>query len=185
MTIKIVTDSTCDLPPTLLAQYDIAVVPLYINIGEQSYLDDDRLPRAMFFQHLAQNDLPVTTAAPGPNVFFQIYRQLIIGGATGIISIHVAGTLSATWANACAAAKDITDVPVKVIDSHQLSLGTGFLAVTAANAAGAGYSLEQIVSRLTSQIPRTYLFAILNDLDFLARSGRANHLLARADDQVA
>jgi DegV family protein with EDD domain len=179
MTIKIVTDSTCDLPPALIAQYNIAVIPLYINIGEQSFLDDGCLPRDAFYQRLAQYDPPMTTAAPGPNVFFQAYQQLITEGATGIISIHVAGNLSATFANACAAAKDITAAPVKVIDSQQLSLGTGFLAVTAAKAATAGYSPAQIVPQLISQIPRTYLFAILDDLDFLARSGRANHLLAR------
>ena len=179
MTIKIVTDSTCDLPSTLVARYGITVIPLYINAGEQSYLDDSQLSRASFYQWLAQNDLPVTTAAPGPNIFLQTYQWLIAEGATAIISIHLAGNLSATFANACAAAKEVSAVPVKVIDSQQLSLGTGFLAVTAAKAAGDGYSPDQIEAQLTGQIPRTYLFAILDDLDFLARSGRANHALAR------
>jgi DegV family protein with EDD domain len=179
MSIKIVTDSTCDLPQTALVRLDITVVPLYVNIGSQSYPDDAGFPQGEFYDKLTRYDASITTAAPGPEAFRQVYQRLATEGASQIISIHVAANLSATWGNATLAAKSVSEIPVNVIDSKQLSLGTGFLAVAAAQAAARGQSTDQIISLLNHQISRTRLIAVLDDLKFLRRSGRANAILAR------
>ena len=69
MTIRIVTDSTCDLPEEIVAEYGITVVPLYINFGDESYLDGVEIPRAEFYERLPDCDPPPTTAIPGPHMF--------------------------------------------------------------------------------------------------------------------
>jgi DegV family protein with EDD domain len=178
MTIKIVTDSTCDLPEAIVAEYGITVVPLYINIGEQSYLDGVELSRQEFYERLPDYESPPTTAAPGPEVFRQTYERLADEGATEVLSIHVSISLSATVDVARLGAKETDAVPVTVFDSRQLSLGTGFLVLTATKAAAEGRSMNEIIPLLEEQVSRTHVFAALDTLEFLRRSGRMNRVMA-------
>jgi DegV family protein with EDD domain len=178
MTIKIVTDSTCDLPEAIVAEYGITVVPLYINVGDQSYLDGVELSRQEFYERLPDYESPPTTAAPGPEVFRQTYERLADEGATGVLSIHISISLSATMDVARLGAKETDAVPVTVFDSRQLSLGTGFLVLTAAKAAAEGRSMDEIMPLLEEQISRSHVFAALDTLEFLRRSGRMNRVMA-------
>ena len=127
MSIRIVTDSTCDLPEEIIAEYGITVIPLYINIGDDGYLDGVDITRQEFYEGLADYDPLPTTATPGIDAFRSIYDKLAEEGATQILSIHISISLSATVDVARAAARETTSVPVTVFDSQQLSLGTGFL----------------------------------------------------------
>jgi DegV family protein with EDD domain len=178
MSIKIVTDSTCDLPAAIIAEHGVTVVPLYINVGRQSYLDGVELSREQFYERLPDYDPPPTTAAPGPERFRQIYEGLAAEGATEILSIHISISLSATVDIARLGAQETQAVPVTVFDSRQLSLGTGFLVMTAAKAAAAGLSMDEIIALLEEQISRTYVFAGLDTLEFLRRSGRMSWAVA-------
>ena len=178
MTIRIVTDSTCDLPEATVAQYGMTVVPLYINVGDQSYLDGVELSRQEFYRRLPDYETPPTTAAPGPGVFRQTYERLADEGATGVLSIHISISLSATVDVARLGAKETDAVPVTVFDSGQLSLGTGFLVLTAAKAAAEGRSMDEIISLLEEQVSRTHVFAALDTLEFLRRSGRMSRVMA-------
>ena len=172
MTIKIVTDSNCDLPADLVARYGITVVPLYINIGKKSYLDGVEMTHEQFYEGLPHFESHPTTSVPGPGVFVQMYEGLAQAGATGIISIHVGGALSALMAVARLAAEEITSVPVTVFDSGQLTLGTGLLALTAARAAAEGRPQSDIIAALEDQAARTHCVAALDTLEYLRRSGR-------------
>jgi DegV family protein with EDD domain len=178
MTIKIVTDSTCDLPEATVAEYGITVVPLYINFGDQSYLDGVELSRQEFYKRLPDCDPLPTTAAPGPEVFRQTYERLADEGASEVLSIHISISLSATVDVARLGAKETGAAPVTVLDSRQLSLGTGFLVLTAAKAAAEGRSMDEIISLLEEQVSRTHVFAALDTLEFLRRSGRMNWAMA-------
>jgi len=178
MSVRIVTDSTCDLPEEIVAEYDIAVVPLYINIGDQGYLDGVELSREEFYERLPDCDPPPTTATPGPGQFRQVYEALADEGATEIMSIHISESLSATVNSARLAAQAMESVPVTVLDSGSLSLGTGFLVLTAAEAAAAGQSVDEITPMLEDQRARTHVFAALDTLEFLRRGGRMNRALA-------
>jgi DegV family protein with EDD domain len=178
MTIKIVTDSTCDLPEATVAEYGITVVPLYINFGDQSYLDGVELSRQEFYKRLPDCDPLPTTAAPGPEVFRQTYERLADEGASEVLSIHISISLSATVDVARLGAKETDAVPVTVLDSRQLSLGTGFLVLAAAKAAAEGRSMDEIISLLEEQISRSHVFAALDTLEFLRRSGRMNWAMA-------
>jgi DegV family protein with EDD domain len=174
MTIRIVADSTCDLPEELIRKHRITVIPMYISVGLQEYRDGVDLSRQEFYERLPNFKPAPTTAAPGPEVFRQTYEQLAAEGATEILSIHIAVKLSAVFTIASQAAKETTAVPVTAFDSRQLSLGTGFQVLAAAQAAEEGCSTSEILSMLEAQIARTHVFAALDTLEFLRRSGRMN-----------
>jgi DegV family protein with EDD domain len=178
MSIRIVTDSTCDLPEEVVAEYGITVVPLYINIGDQGYLDGVELSRQEFYERLPDYDPPPTTATPGPEQFRRVYETLATEGATEILSIHISESLSATVGMARLSAQAMGAVPVTVFDSGSLSLGTGFLVLAAAKAAAEGRSIDEILPLLEEQGSRTHVFAALDTLEFLRRSGRMNRAMA-------
>jgi DegV family protein with EDD domain len=178
MSIRIVTDSTCDLPESVVAEYGITVVPLYINLGSQGYLDGVELSRQEFYDRLPDYDPAPTTAAPGTQMFRKAYERLAKEGATEILSIHISTSLSATIDVACVAAKETIALPVTVFDSRQLSLGTGFLVMAAARAAAEGRSMHDIIGLLEEQISRTHVFAALDTLEYLRRSGRMSRVVA-------
>jgi DegV family protein with EDD domain len=172
MTIRIVTDSTCDLPESVVEQYGITVIPLYINFGARSYLDGVELSRREFYEMLPEADTFPTTAVPGLTVFTETYEKLASQGATEIISIHIAGSLSATSDVARKAAEETESIPVTVFDPGQVTVGTGFAALAAAEDVAAGKALPEIISRLEDMAPRIHSYATLNTVEFLRRSGR-------------
>ena len=176
--IRIVTDSTCDLPADVIARYGISVVPLYINIGKQGYLDGVDVSREQFYKNLPTYPVHPTTAAPSPLKFHSVYDALADEGATEILSIHISVALSAVMDTARIAAQETKSIPVTVFDSRQLSLGTGFLVETAARLASQGCSMGEIINALNDQIKRSHVFAALDTLEFLKRSGRMNGVMA-------
>lgn len=178
MSIKIVTDSTCDLPESVVVEHGITVIPAYINVGDQSYLDGVELSRQEFYERLPDYETLPTTSAPGLGKFVQVYGQLAAEGATEVLSIHISASLSAIVNVARSAAESTGAVPVTVLDSRQLSLGTGFLVETAAKAAAEGRSMDEIIGLLEEQILRTHVFAALDTLEFLRRSGRMSRVMA-------
>ncbi len=178
MTVRIVTDSTCDLPPELAAEHSIRIVPTYINVGEQSFRDGFDLTREDFYRRLPTYDPYPTTAAPGPGAFQAVYEQLAAQGASAVLSIHIAENLSAVAAAARLGASEVTSIPVVIFDSQQLSMGLGFQALAAAELAAAGKGLEAIQERLRDQIPRTLVSASLESLEYLRRSGRVSSVIA-------
>lgn len=178
MTIRIVTDSTCDLAPALVAEHAITVVPAYVNLDDDSLLDGVEITREAFYQRMLQCKRPPTTAAPSPGQFMQAYERLADEGVDEIVSVHLSSTLSNLHAAAQMAAEAMERVRVHVIDARQASMGVGFAALTAARAAAAGASLAEVVARVKGVVQRTHLFAVIDRLDFLSRSGRLNFLEA-------
>lgn len=178
MPVRIVTDSACDLPTETVNNYGIGIVPLYINIGKQGFLDGIDITREQFYQNLPTYPFHPTTAVPSLQKFRLIYNSLAEEGASEILSIHVSKSLSAVVDVAQSAAQETTAIPVTVFDSRQLSLGTGFLVETAAKMAAAGSSIRDILASLNDQIKRSYVFAALDTLEYLRRSGRMNHFMS-------
>ena len=159
-------------------EYGIRIVPCYINIGTESYLDAAGLSRAEFYQRLPNyNPLP-TTAAPGIGKFVEIYEQLAAEGATEIISIHVYSKFSNLCNAAQLAANTLQNIKVTIVDSMSVSMGMGFIAIAAARAARAGLSLAEVLARIKETIEHTYLFAVLDTLEYLRRSGRVSWVMA-------
>lgn len=178
MTVRIVTDSTCDLPAETISRYGISVVPLYIHAGRTSYLDGIDITREEFYTRLPFFPVHPTTAAPSPQKFRAIYDALADEGAASVLSIHISAALSAVVDVARAAAQETVSAPVTVLDGRQLSLGTGFQVETAAMMAQTGASIKEILDALQAQIKRSHVFAALDTLEFLKRSGRMNRFVA-------
>jgi DegV family protein with EDD domain len=178
MTIRVVTDSTCDLPAETIRELKVEVIPLYINVGSRGYLDGIDMTRREFYEQLPDFDPHPTTAAPGVNVYHRAYERAVAQGAAQILSIHISSSLSATVDVARVAAEAFKTVPVTVLDAQQLSLGTGFQVETAASAAAEGLSMPDILALLDEQIARTHVFAALDTLEYLQRSGRMNAAVA-------
>ena len=178
MTIKIVTDSTCDLPIEIIKKYDITVIPAYINFTDGSYLDGVEISRKEFYDKLPNYQTPPTTSAPAIGTFARAYKKLKDDGAKKIISIHISSTLSGIYNVALLAAEAMENIVVKTFDPGNLSLGTGLVVEAAAKMAEAGKSLEEILLKLKDLAQRTYTFAALDTLKFLQRSGRISRLKA-------
>jgi fatty acid kinase fatty acid binding subunit len=178
MSIRIVTDSTCDLPAEIINRYGIHVVPLYINVGRQGYLDGIDISRFEFYGRLPTFPEYPTTAVPSTERFHAAYNTLADEGASEILSIHISTSLSAVVDVAKVTARETTSVPVTVLDSQQISLGTGFLVEAAAKLAEAGKSAVEILSVLQSQIQRSHVFVALDTLEYLKRSGRMSKYIA-------
>ena len=178
MSISIVTDSTCDLPQSIIQELNITVIPLFINIGEKGYRDGVDITRRDFYANLPGYSTHPTTGTPGVDRFTETFADLAAQGATGILSIHISKSLSATVDVARAAARDFQPGIVTVRDSEQLSLGTGFQVETAARMAREGKSMPEIIAALDDLAARTFVTARLDTLAFLRRSGRMNAFMA-------
>src|SRR5574338_531924 len=172
MTVRILTDSTCDLPADIVAGLGITVIPLYIHVGNAHYADGVDITREQFYQNLRHFEQHPTTAVPSPAKFHALYEAMAEEGATEILSVHISETLSGTVNVARVTAAQPTSVPVTVVDSRNLSMGTGFLVQTAAELARMGRTVAEILPVLESQIRRTHVWAALDTLEFLRRSGR-------------
>jgi len=178
MKVAIVTDTTCDLQPEVITRHQLEVVPLYINIEGRSYLDGVDLSRQEFYTLLPGLRQPPTTSAPGMGTFIRCYERLAAVGAREIVSIHISAALSNVVNVARVAAEEFQRVPVHVLDSGQLSLGVGLIAVQAARSAAAGASGQEILRQAREFGERTYCFAGLSTLEYLRRSGRVSGLAA-------
>src|SRR5512136_1163692 len=178
MAVRIVTDSTCDLPPEIIARYGIIVVPTCINIGDRSYLDGVDITREEFYDWLPTLTPAPTTSAPGLGAFLQAFEQAASAGATGIVSIHPPDELSSLYGVAQLAAKEMRGLPITVIDSRQVTLGMGFIVLAAAQMAEAGRTTDQIATALPDTIRRTYVHGVLDTLEYLRRGGRASRIQA-------
>lgn len=174
MSIRVVTDSTCDIPEELQEEFGITVIPAHINIGNDSYLDGVDLSRAALYEGLPHFKEHPTTAAPSAGTFTEAYNQLAGEGATEIISIHVAARLSGMLNAARVGAEAADNVSVTLFDSEQLTMGLGLMAIAAAKTAKDGQSMEDIIAMLESRSQRTYVFGLLDTLEYLRRSGRVN-----------
>jgi DegV family protein with EDD domain len=176
--VRVVTDSTSDIPEDIARQLDITIVPANIQFADRSFRDGIDLSRDEFYRRLVSGpDLP-TTSAPAAGIFAQTYRDVAARSAAagrpleGVVAVHLASRLSGLFNAARLGADDVTETQVRLVDSEQVSIGTGLLAIVAAHAAQAGLGLDEIVALLAARVPRVRLLALLDTLDYVRRSGR-------------
>jgi len=173
MTVRVVTDSACDLPPAICDELGIEVVPLTIRFGDEALVDrKDLSPREFWARCKSAPALP-ETAAPSPGAFEEAYRRAQAGGADGIVVVTLSRKMSATIEAAELAAGNVTaDLPTRVVDSSNASLGEGMTVLLAARAAAAGGSLAEVEEVARSSARRTRLIATIDTLENLRRGGR-------------
>lgn len=176
MAVRIVTDSTADLPAEQAEALGITVVPLTVFFGDEAYLDNVDLDTAGFYEKLqASKDLP-RTSQPSPAKFQEAYSKLISEGADGILSVHLSGKLSGTYQSARTASESLTDeerrVPIEVIDSENISAAMAMAVLRASVEARDGLGLEELKTNLLDRLNRTHLLAVLDTLEYVKRGGR-------------
>lgn len=168
--VAIVTDSAASLSEEMRKKYQISVVPIWIQFGDESYKEGVDLTCEEFYRKLTGDTVP-TTSSPPPNDFIQVYRRLA-EKARDIISIHITSQGSSTYQVASLAAETVKEANVVVYDSKTVSMGAGLLAIEAAKAAMQGLSKQQILARLDSLRDRLRAFVAIRTLKYLRKSGR-------------
>lgn len=170
--VKVVTDSTADIPAAIVRELDITVVPQNITIGNDTFLDGVNLKTDEFFSRLAQTGLIPRTSDPGPAVMEETYRQLA-QTTDSILSIHLSSKLSRTYHSALAAKEKLTDrCRILVIDSTLTTMALGFIVIAAAQAALQGAGLNEVARRARGMIPQTHLLFFVDTMEYLQRGGR-------------
>jgi len=171
-TVRIVTDSTCDLPGDIADFYDIEIVPLNVMFGTTVYKDGVDLNREDFYKLLSESpDFPKTSQPP-PEDFSDAYKKVFgRGDAESIISLHISANLSGTYNSALKASEEFTG-KVNMFDSGTVSLGLGMMAIVAAEMARNGDSPEQIIRKLAEMKKSQKLFFTLESVDYLIKGGR-------------
>jgi DegV family protein with EDD domain len=176
MAVRIVTDSTADIPLEQAQALGITVVPLTVFFGEEAYLDGVELDNASFYAKLQTSKVLPRTSQPSPVAFQQAYTRLIDEGADGIIAVLISAKLSGTFQSACTARDalpdDLRKIPIEMIDSESASIVMGMSIMKAAEEAQHGLGLAEIKTNLLDRLSRTRIFFVLDTLEYLKRGGR-------------
>jgi|TARA_R110002110_G_scaffold65121_5_gene179698 DegV family protein with EDD domain len=181
--VRIVTDSSCDLPQEIADELGIVIVPLSIRFGDEELIDREELTVAEFWSRCAGSDTLPETSAPAPGQFETAYRRLKDEGAAGVVVVSLSGALSATMQSAELAARSISnddsiDFDVRVVDSCTVTLGLGTIALACARAGRDGGSIDEIEALATDLAQRTRVFSALDTLDNLKKGGRVGNAKA-------
>jgi len=172
MTVKIVTDSSADLPAQLVQELGITVVPLYVRFGEKVYRDRVDISEDEFYQRLLHDPVHPSTIQPTPQDFADVYQKLS-PEADGIVSIHISAKLSGTCNSALQGKEMIEKVcPIEVVDSQTLTMALGMISVMAAKSANMGKGMEEVVAEVRQAIPTTHLLGLLDTLKYVLLGGR-------------
>ena len=172
MAIKVVTDSTSDLPADVAESLGIEVVPLNVHFGSDVYKDRVNLMPDTFYDKLINGDVLPTTSQPSVGEFIDVYERLG-SDADGIVSVHVSEKLSGTMNSARLASQQANaDCPIEVVDTFQVSMGVGICAMEAAEVANSDGDMNQVILAASNAVTRSQCFFMLETLEFLQKGGR-------------
>jgi len=171
--IRVVTDSACDLSAEMAAAQGLTIVPLSIRFGSEEFVDGSTLSTDEFWARCKASSVLPETSAPSPGAFQEAFVAAADDGYDGVVCINLSSEVSATYQAAVAAAKTVSDrIPVRTVDSRSLTMGLGLMVLEAAELASAGTSLDDLVERVTSLIPRTLVYGVVDTLEHLEKGGR-------------
>jgi DegV family protein with EDD domain len=171
--VRVVTDSTTNVPPELAERLQITVVPCVVRFGNETFRDEVDLSKDAFYHRLATTSLLPATSQPPAGEFEEAYRRLQTAGSA-IVSVHTTSTLSGILNSAHAAAMALAEAEIELVDTLTTTLAAGWIAIAAAEAAQAGASLKEIARQARAMVPRTRLFAVLDTLEYLRKGGRVH-----------
>lgn len=174
-TIKLITDSTCDLSKELLEYYDISVVPLYVNFFEESFLDGVDLTVSDMYQKVKETNTLPKTAAASPGAFYEMFEPYLKEGKS-IIYIGIGSKFSGTINSALNAKNMLQSDAIHLIDSKNLSSGSGLLLLKAGEAIRRGLPVKDIVAYIETLVPKVRSQFVIDTLEYLHKGGRINGL---------
>ena len=172
MTIRIVTDSSGDLPPDLVQKHQITVLPCYVVVDDQTFKDGVDIQADEFYRRLQAEGRTPTTAQPTVADFQEVYRDLV-GRGDQIISIHVSGKLSGTLNSAEQAKASLEGgAPVEIIDSQLASIPLGLAVLDAAIIAAEGGDYLEVAAKVRQGLTSHHGYFALDTLEYLQKGGR-------------
>lgn len=179
MGVKIVTDSTADLPPEVAQAWGITVVPLNVHFGDEVFLDGVTITPDQFYHRLTTSPVLPKTSQPSVSSFLECYRRLL-PGAEGIVSIHISSRLSGTYSTALLAREELgeTPCPIEVIDTPVASIALGLVALHAARLASRGAGLQEVVQGVRRRMGEVTLLGMVDTLEYLEKGGRIGRATA-------
>jgi DegV family protein with EDD domain len=169
--VRIVTDSTSDLPQALLKEFNIKMVPLNVHFDSEVFKDQVELSPDEFFRRLPAATKVPSTSQPSPGEFMEAYKEVGKDGES-IVSIHISQEMSGTYQSAVMAKNMLPDLDIEVIDSRFVSLGLGAIVFEAARAAQKGATKEEVVRLVKDLIPRVTVLFCVDTLHYLEKNGR-------------
>lgn len=175
MKIKLISDSTCDLPEEILVKYDIDLVPLIVMKNDQEFIDGETITPADIFSHVAAGGKLCTTAARSVLTYQEKFAQYT-DQYDGIIHISLGSDFSSSYQNACIAAMDFDNV--RVIDSMNLTVGQGFTVLKAVELSQHINDLDELKAQLDAFVPKVETSFLIEHLDFLVKGGRCSSAAA-------
>jgi DegV family protein with EDD domain len=170
--VAIVTDSGADMPPEEMERLAIHLVPVRVSFGSRDYLDKVSLSAREFFRELRESPVPPRTSQPPPGDFRRLF-EFLLSHHRDLVYVGLSRTLSGTLQSGESAAARVDAARARVVDSCHGGAAQGLLAMDAAAAAAAGWDAPRIAARVTEMVPRTHLFAVVKDLKYGVRGGRA------------
>ena len=176
MRIRISADSTCDLSPELIKQYDVAITPLYIRLGEQDLKDSIEVTREDIFSYVERTKSIPKTAAVNVGDYVDFFTKVKEEGYDGVVHFTISAEMSSCFQNACLAAQGFENV--YIVDSRTLSTGIGHLVLDACILRDEGKSAKEIYEILEERKKKLDVSFVLDTLRYLALGGRCNSLLA-------
>ncbi|MGI6318020.1 MAG: DegV family protein [Dethiobacteria bacterium] len=168
--INIVTDSIADLPREYIEKYAITVLPLNINIGNNTFLDGINISPAQVCDYIQKGEIPKTSQVP-PIKFYNAFEELTRNGDE-VIAILMSSQLSSTYNSAVLSRNQLPDRKIAVLDSKGVSLGQGLQVIEAARMAAAGKVFEEITKRVKILSQKMTYAIIINTLEYVFRGGR-------------
>ncbi|BFH38823.1 DegV family protein [Paenibacillus melissococcoides] len=171
--IRIVTDSTADIPQELRERYRIEMIPLKVHFGNDMYQDAVTISAERFYQLLVEAKRLPTTSQPSPIEFLEVFKRLNAEPDTQIISIHLSAAFSGTYQSAVLAKNMMEEeADITIVDSKSASYGFGLIVVEAAKMAEAGRSKEEILAMIERYQRERKLFFLVDTLEYLQKGGR-------------
>jgi DegV family protein with EDD domain len=173
--IKLFTDSTSDLPQEIIKQKGIAIIPLYVNFGTESFRDNVDIKPARLFEKVSEKGKLPMTSAPTVADFAAQFKKYIERDMD-ILHISISSKISSSFQNACTAASQFPAERIKVIDSLSLSSGIGLLVLIAADSIDKGSALNEVVRDVQSAVPKVRIEFVLDTVEYLHKGGRCSGL---------
>lgn len=169
--VAVLTDSAADLPAALVEKYAIHVIPLYLTMGEKTWRDGVDITPNQFYELLKTSPEFPKTSQPNVGDFKDVFLQLA-GEAESIVAVLVSSGLSGTVASAQAAKKELSDIPIEIIDTHAVSMMEGFIVLAAAQAASEECDLREVSAAARSMLGKTHVYFVVDTFEYLHRGGR-------------
>lgn len=175
MNIKIISDSTCDLPRALVEKYNICIFPLTVIKNGENFRDNETITPADIFAHVAAGGALCSTAAGNVGEYEELFARYA-ADYDGVVHVNIGSGFSSSYQNACLAASEFDNVIV--IDSQNLSTGQGLIVLKAAQLASKATDLQQLKASIEAFVPKVESSFVLDQLKYMAKGGRCSSVAA-------